>query len=67
MINHDFVQIIVDLYKELPQSNPEIAARSVAVLLDRLIDELESDGVEVTKEELLKRARQSLQEMRKTA
>lgn len=66
-MDHDFIQALVDLYKELPEADPELAARRVAVLIEGEIQRLEQRGTPVSRSSLLAAFNESLAEYKKAA
>lgn len=66
-MNHDFINSLIDLYKELPESSPELAVRRVAALIEGEIEALEKKGVQVTRKSLLEQIQKSIQEHKTAA
>jgi len=51
--NHDFIESLMELYKDVPQQDAELAARRVAVLVELYLKSLEENKVAITRESLL--------------
>lgn len=59
-MNHVFIQALVDLYDQCPETYPDLAARSLAVLLDQEMAEMEKNGIAITRESLLNQVKETL-------
>lgn len=66
-MNHDFIEDLMELYNEIPELNPEIAARRVAVLIEMTLRELEKSGTEITRESLRENFSRSLLKHKKAS
>jgi hypothetical protein len=50
--DHVFINRLVELYGELPESDPSMASRRTAILVEMLIKQLEAKGMPVTTQSL---------------
>lgn len=61
-MNHNFIETLIKLYEELPESNPSLAASRVAVLIDMELEKLERAGIPLSRENLIKSIQESIDE-----
>lgn len=61
-MNHNFIEALIKLYEELPESTPSLAASRVAVLIDMELEKLERAGIPLSRENLIKSIQESIDE-----
>lgn len=59
-MNHDLIQSLVDIYNEGPETDPNLAVRRLAVLLDQELKDMEEKGTSISRASLLQQVQESL-------
>ena len=66
-MNHDLIEALIELYKEIPQEDADSAARRLAVLIERHMAHMEQKNEEIDRPSLLEAIKASLAEHHKKA
>lgn len=66
-MNHEFISALIELYEKLPDQSPDGAAHRVAVLVEMELNELEKQGLPITREVLLQKFREAIAQHLKNA
>lgn len=59
-MNHLLIQALVDIYNQCPHIEPEMAVRRLAVLIEGELEEMEKNGVMITRESLCAHLKETL-------
>ena len=51
--NHDFIELLMELYSDVPQNGAELAARRVAVLVEMYLKSFEENQITISRKTLL--------------
>lgn len=59
-MNHKLIMGLLEIYNQLPEATPDMAARRLAVLIEGELEEMEKNGVMISRESLCEHLKETL-------
>lgn len=65
-MNYEFIEALLELYKEIPEDSSDMAAVRVAVLVEMEMRAMETSGEKITRETMIQKIRLAIRQHRDT-